>query len=334
MAVGEIQPKTIEAITGSVDKAYALLAGLKLDLFTALQDGPLTTAELAGVVQGDPRRLSGLLYFLVGTGLLTVADERFANTPEADRWLVRGRPGSFVESAGFWSELWHGHSQTDESIRAGHALANHDYTTMSPDELRVVYRSFDKWSRKEGEWLASTFDFATCQTLIDVGGGPGGLAVTLTERHPQIQATVADLPSVIPVTQRFLQEADAADRVRTAAIDLLTTPIPGSYDVAVLRNVVQLFTPENAGRLLRSVGTAVRPGGTIYVIGHAVDDTRLGPMAGLSFNFVSISFYEDGQAYTEWEYRTWLEEAGFRDVEVRWDHPIGVPVLIIGHKRG
>jgi hypothetical protein len=65
VATEEIQPTTINAIQGMVPKAYALLAGMQFDLFTALQDGPLSVDELARTVGGDRRRLSALLYYLV-----------------------------------------------------------------------------------------------------------------------------------------------------------------------------------------------------------------------------------------------------------------------------
>jgi hypothetical protein len=333
MATEEVQPTTIDSLFNAVPGAYALHAGLQLDVFTALASGPLSAVELAPIVNGDPRRLSGLLYYLVGIGLLTVADKRFANTPEADRWLVRGRPNAYVDGTSFRSEMYVAYSKTVESIRAGHALANHDYTAMPPDELLVAYQSFDQGARRKGAWLANAFDFATTETMIDVAGGSGGLSVTLTECHPHIRATVADLPSVIPLTEHFLREAGALKRVQTVALDLLATPIPGSYDVAVLCNLVHLFTPENAAQVLVNVGAAVRPGGTIYIIGYAVDDTRLAPMEALWGNFISISIYEHAQAHTESEYRTWLENAGFRDIDVRWTPLAGVPVVMIARKQ-
>jgi hypothetical protein len=35
----------------------------------------------------------------------------------------------------------------------------------------------------------------------------------------------------------------------------------------------------------------------------------------VAFNLVFLNVYEEGQAYTEHEYRTWLTEAGFVDIE-------------------
>jgi SAM-dependent methyltransferase len=265
-------------------------------------------------------------------GLLTRSDGRFANTPEADRWLVRGRPDTHADSTDFRTGLWLAYSKIAESIRAGRSLAAHDYAAMSLDELGPIYGSLDRYTREEGRWLADTFDFSAVQSLLDAGGGSGGLAVTLTERHPQIRATVAELPSVIPISERFIREANATDRVGVLGVDLVAGPVPGSFDVAVLRNVLQLFEPEDARRIVRSVGAAVRPGGRIYILGFGLNDTREGPESGLWFDFGSIGYYEHGHAHIESEHRAWLEEAWFDDVTVRWDAPV-LPLAIVARKR-
>jgi hypothetical protein len=332
MASETIQPTTIQNLQSMLHKAYAFLAGAQLDVFTALADGPLTVEEVARAIGCEPRRLSGLLSYLVPAGLLTVADGRFANTPEADRFLVRGRPGSLLGGTAITADIWAAEARTAESIRAGHAAADHNYATLPRHELVDIYCSLDPGARAKGEWLASTFDFGDCQTLVDVGGGSGGLAAALTAALPHVQATVVDLPSVIPVTEEFLTEAGAADRVQTLPVDLRSDNLPDCYDAATLSHFAQLFEVEEVGPLLARIGAAVRPGGMLYVLGFILDDTRLGPEGGLWFNFAAISIYERGAAYTESQYRAWLRGAGFGEIEVRWATPVGD--VIIARKRG
>jgi ubiquinone/menaquinone biosynthesis C-methylase UbiE len=332
MASEPIQPTTIQNLHDSFHKSQAFLAGCQLDVFTALHETPLTADELAERLGCDPRRLSRLLYYLVPTGLLTVSNGRFANTPEADRFLVRGQPGSLIGGTALTTAIWTSEARTAESVRAGRAVANHDYSVLPPEELLDIFRSLDLGARAKGEWLASTFDFTRCHRLVDVGGGSGGLAAALTKRLPNVQATVADLPSVIPVTRQFLAETGAAERVETIAVNLRAEPLPGTYDAAALSHFTQLFDDDEAGTVLDRVGAALNPGGTIYIMGFLLDDTRHAPESALWFNFAAISFYQRGAAHTETEYRTWLKDAGFTDIEVRWGQPIGD--VIVARKRG
>ena len=85
-------PETIEKLASAVFPSFAMLAGMQLDLFTPLKDGPMSAEQLAKTLGVRPDKLNPLLYALVAAGLLTVKDDRFSNTPEAHHFLVRGRP--------------------------------------------------------------------------------------------------------------------------------------------------------------------------------------------------------------------------------------------------
>src|SRR4030095_5529251 len=87
-----VRPENIERLAMAVYPSFAMLAGMELDVFTTLKDGPLTGRQVAATLGVDSVRLKALLYALVAAGLLTVDDERFSNTREASQFLVRGRP--------------------------------------------------------------------------------------------------------------------------------------------------------------------------------------------------------------------------------------------------
>ena len=72
-----------------------MLAGVRLDVFTALKNGPMTVEELAQALEVSAFKLETLLYALVMADLLAVNDGRFANTLEADHYLVRAIPESW-----------------------------------------------------------------------------------------------------------------------------------------------------------------------------------------------------------------------------------------------
>ena len=85
------QPTTIQHLATAVYPSLAMLAGMQLDVFTPLKDGPLTAVQLADAIGVNAEKLSRLLYALAIAGLLTVEAERFANTPEAQHFLVKGK---------------------------------------------------------------------------------------------------------------------------------------------------------------------------------------------------------------------------------------------------
>jgi predicted transcriptional regulator len=86
------KPETIDRLRFAVDGAFAMLAGLQLDVFTPLKDSPMTADDVASAIGVGPARLRLLLYALVAAGLLTEKDGRFANTSETDQFLVKNSP--------------------------------------------------------------------------------------------------------------------------------------------------------------------------------------------------------------------------------------------------
>jgi hypothetical protein len=60
---------------------------------------------------------------------------------------------------------------------------------------------------------------------------------------------------------------------------------------------------------------ALKPGGGLYIVGRTLDDSRLSPLDAVAANVMFLNIYDDGQAYTESEYRGWLNDAGLIDIE-------------------
>ncbi|MCK5317883.1 MAG: hypothetical protein KAJ55_08205, partial [Anaerolineales bacterium] len=82
------QPDIFYQIKNGARATAAMLAGMKLDLFTPLKDGPLNAGQLATKLGVNAGKLGPLLYALVIAGLLTEEDGAFSNTPETDEFLV------------------------------------------------------------------------------------------------------------------------------------------------------------------------------------------------------------------------------------------------------
>ena len=162
-----------------------------------------------------------------------------------------------------------------------------------------------------GKSLVARYDFSPYRSLVDVAGGSGGLAIAITEARANIQATVVDLPSTVPLTRQYVEAAGASQRVEVKAGNVVEAPFSGSYDVAVLRSFIQVLSVDHAKRALRQVSHSMEPGGTLFILGTILDDSRLGPSYAVSSNLHYLNIYDEGRAYTEGEYRAWLEEAGF-----------------------
>ena len=112
-----------------------------------------------------------------------------------------------------------------------------------------------------------------------------------------------------------MEEEGVSERVNVVAADVLSGPLAGSYDVAVMKGLLHVLSPQDARLALKHIGAAVNRDGTIYIIGQILDDSRLSPLEAVEFNLAFINMLDAGESYTEKEYRDWLSEAGFVHIE-------------------
>ena len=310
----KVTPKTIETLADAVYPSFAMLAGMELDLFTPLKDGPLTAEEIAQAAGTDRTKTAPLLHALVAIGLLEFDGDRFLNSPEADRFLVRGRPDYIGMRHHAYRRRWNSALCVAQTIRAGVPQQGMDYASMSADGRESFYRGTFTECLAAGRELAKSRDFSGFRSLVDVGGGSGGLAIAMAEAWPSLSVTIADLAAIAPVARRYIDEAGFSARINVRPTNVVSDCLGGSYDIAVMRGLIPVLTRDQIRRALANVYSALKPGGSLYVVGWILDDSRTSPLSYATYNLMFVNDYIDGLIRTEAEHRACLEEAGFQYV--------------------
>lgn len=317
----------IDDLQAGVPPAFAMLAGLQLDLFTALADGPSTAAEVAARLKLDESRLARLMRALTVAGLLQADGPRFANGDEAAARLIRGRPGFVGDIQVLLADIWAADLQTAQSIRSARPASLHDFSAMDEEDLAEFLQSIAPWGRSAAAQIARKFDLSACRSLIDIGGGAGAVLDGLLALYPDMRGTLYDLPSVVKVALRLLPDLDTAERISIEGGDILAAPPKGLHDAALMRSVVQVLSPEEAERAIRHTAAGLLPGGKLFITGSGIiDDGRLAPAEGVYIDLTLMNFYAQGRAYTIGEHFGWLRQAGCPDPQ----HsvlPNGTPVI-------
>jgi SAM-dependent methyltransferase len=327
-SASHVRPDTIFGHARAIFPAMAMLAGMQLEVFTQLKDGPLTASEIASAIGVNANKLGPLLYVLVLAELLTFQDGRFGNTPEADSYLVQGRLSYLSGMKEFWSDIWPALLKTATSIRTGAPQHKHDFYAMSEEERVTFFRSQHRDAVAAGEQLATLYDFSRFGCVLEVGAGSGGVAVGICRSSPGVSMIATDLPTIIPLTRQFLEESGLSGRVSTSAVDILAEAPGRACDMVIMRNLLQVLSLENARAALRNIATSLTPGGTIVIVAMMLDNSRLSPDLSVRVNLVFPNVYDDGLIYTEGEYRALLADAGFTEVEVRPDKILEYQALI------
>ncbi|MCH8817431.1 MAG: methyltransferase domain-containing protein [Chloroflexi bacterium] len=317
MTENNVGPETIEGLADGALAAFAMLAGMQLDIFSTLEDGPASAVEIAGTIGSDPDKTRLLLYTLVVAGLMTEEDGIFRNTAESDKFLVNTSPTYMGARHHNFSYSWGNVLlQTADSVRTGRPQAEIDFSNQSRDEMEAFLRGLHPAALAAGRALAGKFDFSSCRNALEVGAGMGGVTLGLTESYPDIKVTLQDFPAVTSIAEKIVRDAGLSDRVSVLPGDALNDPLGGPYDVSMMRALIQVLNRDQAQKVLMNVGRATEPGGTIYIIGRILDDTRTTPTPAVLFNLNFLNIYDGGQAYTHSEHREWLDLAGFEDFKV------------------
>jgi len=317
MTDAAVKAETIDRLESAVPAALAMLAGLELGVFTQLAAGPLTAKALATRIGCGAERLGRLLHALVVAELLQKRGDAFANSAEADTFLVEGKPRYRGSQHKLTAHLWETDLKTAQSIRAGRPVASHDFSAASDGDLLKLFQELHPGTVETGQDLLQAFDFSAARAVIDIGGGSGGLVATLCAAFPTMRGTLLELPRCAGLVEPLLRATPGGARVMIETGDITAAPPrDASYDAAILRAVVQVLGPEDAARAIRHAAACLKPGGRLYIIGGGIlDDDRLGPSAAVYLNLTFLNFYTGGRAYTESEHRAWLAEAGCGEMQ-------------------
>jgi SAM-dependent methyltransferase len=317
-------PDTVRRLSYDVYSSFAFLAALELDLFTPLAKGPLEAGALANSIQVNPRRIQNLLYVLVEAGLLRADGDRYANTEEAQHYLVRGSPlylgGTFEQFKLVWSIALH---HTVRSLRTG--VPQSRWMDL-PDALKSAWL---RGLRPQNDLTAlelARWDLSGCRTFADLAGGAGELSIALARQFTSLHATIFEHPSTVPITKQLIAEAGATERVSVVTADVIDGHLEGEFDAAAMRFFLQMLPEKQAIRSIHNAASVLRPGGALYVCDLILDDSRTTPREVVRIGVVFLNLFDSEEIFTESDYRRWMSDAGLVGIE-RVITPYGFSIM-------
>ena len=114
-------------------------------------------------------------------------------------------------------------------------------------------------------FILEAFDWASLETgtVIDVGGGSGGISILLAETFPSLNLVVQDLPEAIEGAADKLPTA-IKSRIRFMAHDFFTDQ-PLVADVYMLRAVLHNWPDAYCVKILQKLLPSLRKGARILI---------------------------------------------------------------------
>ncbi len=290
----------------------AISALTRLDLPDLLaKHGPRSARELTASqgVAADPEFLERVLRACASLGVFSEdADGRFGLTPLSEV-LRRDFPGSAKRFAELYGGAWwEAFGRLPTVLEQGPPAVAEAWDARDD---ATIERFGEAMTSRLGSLVPglARCDLSRARSLVDVGGGFGHVAIWLLRRHPELRATVLDLPDVARVAERRAAR-DAPEllgRLAFVAGDMLESVPAG--DTYLLSGILHDWDDERCVRVLRNCRERMTAGGRVICLDAVLPP--LGDVRGASAKLLDLLMMLTlpGKERTEPEWRALLERA-------------------------
>jgi hypothetical protein len=299
-------------LSGGYWQTCALHAGVKLDLFSCLEEGKDAGAA-ARALGCDQRGLVMLLAALTAMGLVRQSAGLYSNSPAASSYLCRQSPdylGHIIKHHHHLMESW---AHLDRAVTTGRPQSQP--SLHSEEEWRESFQlGMFNLAMQTAPPLVKQIDLRGRRRLLDLGGGPGTWAIHFCLENPELQATIFDLPTTRPFAEETIARFQMGQRVEFSSGNFLVDELPAGYDAAWLSHILHGEGPEECRRILGKAVNSLVPGGLLMVHEFIMEDDLTGPLFPALFSLNMLVATEKGQSYTQGSLTEMMVAAGCRDV--------------------
>ena len=284
-----------------------LATSLELDVFTHMGKRVWTPKVLAKALGANDRAVEFLLRNLHTVGLVFKQGAAYGVGPLGRTYLNRNSPdyqGAYLDLI---VQQWQSWAQLKTVIRNPEPIENND-----PASRRSFTWAMHQRSLKPAREVAAQLNLKNVTSLLDVGGGPGTYALEFFKKHPKLHAGIWDREDALDVARQIAEPLRHGARLSCHAGDLFDDPVPGTFDVMWVSNVVHMFSPVENRTLFYKLRRAIPPGGRILI-----QDTFLMNRPGFNaletnlFAITMLLYSRAGNTYSAQEVQRWLTICGF-----------------------
>ncbi|HET7116257.1 MAG TPA: methyltransferase [Hanamia sp.] len=326
----QLNPEHIMQIGMGFWASKTLLAAIDFNLFTLLDDGPLSGSVIQNKLKLNDRNLYDFLDTLVALGFLQregiYESSLYSNTPETGFFLNKNKPaylGGILEMANhrlykYWGDLEEGLTtglpQNEIKYAASESENQFDKIYSTPESLREFLSAMTGIQLGAFMSFAKQFDFSNYKTLTDAGGALGALCAQVALNNPEMHCTVFDLPSVKPLAEEYINKLKLSDRVDVKAGDFFKDALPKS-DVIVMGNILHDWNEDEKLQLFKQAFDALPKGGAFVCIEAIIDNDRSKNAFGLMMSLNMLIETKGGFDFTFNDFDTWAHQTGFTSTE-------------------
>jgi 2-polyprenyl-3-methyl-5-hydroxy-6-metoxy-1,4-benzoquinol methylase len=314
-------------------KTQILFTLNQLDVFSALEQKPLSALELSRALDIPENPLHRLLNAAVAVGYVLKDGERYANAPFIQTVMDKdgeGFLGNWLEMYARWNISF---TKLPQAVREGRAVEDVNAVT-DEDYHHIFIKGMKDYASFRGRDVLNYIDLSNAHNLLDVGCGPGIYTAMFCEQYPRLNCTCYDVPQALDLAREHLEGKGVLDRVTLEPGNYIRDTSFGAsqYDVVFLSHVLHQEDETTCADIVRKAFNAVKVGGRIVVQAMFLNDSGTGPLYATMHDLLCLLIFPGGKNYTFQETTTLLKNAGFTNVHKKGMSLFNVNSLVIGEK--
>lgn len=304
-----------------------LIVGVKLDIFTKIEKGNNTAEGIAKELDTKTDNIERLLNVFVSLKFLEKEEGTYKNSLLAEKFLSKGKPsyyGDFILMAESMEKNWDGL----EDVILGKKEKNGN---IEKDifEKPIFTKAMHNNALGPANILSEKIDFSNYKNLLDLGGGSGAYSIILTNKNKDLNAVVLEFPKVCETANEYIKKLADTSRVKTQEGNYLEDEFPKS-DVILMAQILHSNSIEECKFVIKKSYDVLPSDGRVIINEFIQNPDKTGPVMPVVFALEMLLNTKEGNSYTAKEVSSWLEEAGFKDIQEI--HLVGPHTVITGKK--
>ena len=316
-------------------RSKLLLTGIELKVFDQLSE-PKSADAVAKALSTHPVNTRLFLDGLTASDLVVKQDGLYQNTPVAQAFLVENTTTFLGPILTITAQTFFAINDLPKLVKEGPPPPSPE-ADMGSEKIWAQFAAAMANAERAGiarqapEIVSELSEFPSFKKMLDLGGGPGLIGITIVATHPSMKGVIFDRPAIIKVAETFIKEYEMEDRMEVLGGDFNHDPIGEGYDLIWASSALSL-AKDDMDSLTKKIYDALNPGGVFLVLHEGLTYEQTKPDA-MVLSMMPMALTGQDMSFDQGEIADSMLRVGFKSVRSRTlDTDWGPMDLDIGRK--
>ncbi|NYT12156.1 MAG: methyltransferase domain-containing protein [Methanomassiliicoccales archaeon] len=317
-------------------RSILLRTSLEIGVFDVLSDftSSIDVSKRLGTHHDNTRYL---LDGLASCDLVEKNNQMYRNTEMSRLYLVSESAnymGSYIQL--YQRSLIDALDDLTEMVQKGSIPSPPKVVDGSYDEFEEYVKALASAAKGGTARIAARIvsqqpEFPTMRRMLDIGGGPGIIAMAIVDPHPFMKGVIFEQPAMAEVARKNISDFGMEDRMEVISGNFLTDPLEESFDL-IWTSFCLYFAKHHLDETIKKIFEALEPGGIFISLHEGLNEEGTKPEILVLPN-IAMNMNGHDTAFESGEIVEAMRRSGFSDVRSRpEDSPFGEVEVVIGKK--